>query len=481
MKFPTPAWGTPVGPLPASAAAAINALLMSTLLRLTVLLCLLMTLGLQSVALAAPACPEASDPRQAQLDAQGVSSAQAGGLSLNVAAACQGFSVVVQGGIEPSLAAEYVTDAEQAYTRLAAEAGETLSPRAVLFVFADQSGMADGERIVGGISAATHEPRAGYAWLNTIWLDNSQHRGADARARAVAHEFSHLFAAVMARGNHIPNWFDEGLAVDSELTLPRAEFGTAAQARADDERTTVLDAVSGQGPLQLYNLDDLSTGAQWQQHYRLPAQQELEYAQAYETVQAAMVGHGRPGAWQVLRALGKGMDFGAAFHTQLGESIEQVDATARADWQNQVNAPADALTLSAHIAAGPDAADVRVEVDAFVDKMFTHLSGTTAPGTTLRFDVQSDGTLAQAGAELDRESQPLDEDDDEGYGTYISIRILRGDSSVESVTLERSYGRWESLPERYLVASDGESRKFVALDGPISDPFPSGDMIAVAH
>src|SRR5579859_3196571 len=174
--------------------------------------------------LAAPACPAPSDPQQAQLDAAGVATAQAGGLALSVAAACQGFSVVVQDGVDPT---DYVSFAKQAYSRLAAETGETLSPRAVLFVFANQSGRADGERVVAGFASAEREPRAGYAYMNTIWLDNSQHHTTEARSRAVSHEFSHLFAAAVARGYHIPNWFDEGLAVDSEVTLPGDQFAAA--------------------------------------------------------------------------------------------------------------------------------------------------------------------------------------------------------------------------------------------------------------
>src|SRR5438270_713037 len=76
-------------------------------------------------------CAAPLDPRQAQLDASGIATANAGGLNVEVIRQCAGFSVVVQRDVNPELAEAYATAAESAYNRLAAETGRTLSPRAV--------------------------------------------------------------------------------------------------------------------------------------------------------------------------------------------------------------------------------------------------------------------------------------------------------------------------------------------------------------
>src|SRR5436190_1610394 len=92
----------------------------------------------------------------------------------------------------------------------AAPASAQSTPRAVLFVFVNQDGMAQAEHVVGGRNTDVRDPRAGYAWANTIWIDNDQHPAAADRAQAVAHEFSHLFTAVVTHGNKVPTWFNEG-------------------------------------------------------------------------------------------------------------------------------------------------------------------------------------------------------------------------------------------------------------------------------
>jgi hypothetical protein len=56
------------------------------------------------------------------------------------------------------------------------------------------------------------------------------------------------------------------------------------------------------------------------------------------------------------------------------------------------------------------------------------------------------------------------------------VTVHRGDGTGESVWLSRSYGRWEPSGQRLLTDPAGEQR-IALLDGPLSDPFPSGDAI----
>ena len=450
--------------------------------RAAVLVLVVVSLGARPAA-AGARCPAPDDPRQAELDQAGLAGAQAGGLSLSVVRQCAGFSVIVQDGIDPAAAADYATQAEQVYARLASETGNTLSPRAVLFVFADQAGMAAAERVVGGITRPAGEPRAGYAWMNTIWLDNSQHRSASARAQAVAHEFSHLFAAVAARGEAIPAWFNEGLAVDGEVALPAEAFPAASDALAGSEREAVLDALSGRGPVDLFALAELETGRAWQQHYADAYEQRLEYAQAYQTVRAAMGGRGRAAAWKVLHELGaNGGDFAAAFQAGFAQTVEQVDAAARAAWHAEVEAPPDPLRLEVRIAPGGDPSEVRLDVMAFAGQVAWHASGAVMPGSSVALQVQPDGTLTQASGDLFEtlETLPFDLSDQErSFDTSLSLGISRADGGVEKVSFVRTYGRWRPVGQRVVIGPHADNR-VTSLAGPVSDPFPSGDIIVAS-
>ena len=427
-------------------------------------------------AVAAPGCAPQTDPRQTKLDQDGVAQAQAGGLSLTIVRQCAGFSVVVQDSIDASAASDYASAAEKAYAHLSQETGTALSPRAVVFVFADQSSMALGESVIAGIRNATREPTAGYAWMNTVWMDESAHHNPGARAGAVSHEFSHLFSAATAKGRNIPSWFDEGLAMDSEITFPADTYPEVSRTLADDLRDALLSAASGVGSLDLYPLDELKTNNRWLQHYADPDEQQLEYAQAYATLQTAMSAHGRPAAWSVLQQMGQGVDFESAFARGIGSSVEQVDARARADWAAEVAAAPQTLALKIQIGG----ADASLDVLGFMGTQEVRILGQVAAGTTLHLNVGSDDTVSVLGADLETQSAALSEEESVPYTAGVRVRIRRDDGVYESLTYTRSFGRWHSSTHRYLVNPNAEPA-YVALDGAMSDAFPSGDRVTSTH
>jgi hypothetical protein len=157
-----------------------------------------------------------------------------------------------------AVANDYAEQAERASVQPAKETGAVLTPRAVLFAFVNQDGMADAERVIGGRTTDGRDPHAGYAGANTIWLDGEQHPNASDRAQAVGHEFSHLFTPAVVRGKHVPSWFSEGLAVHSEVNLSADLYPAAAELRDGEYRTYVLDAASEEFPRPLFEMSEIS-------------------------------------------------------------------------------------------------------------------------------------------------------------------------------------------------------------------------------
>jgi len=287
-------------------------------------------------------CLAPVDQEQARLDEAGLANAAANGLDLSIVRQCAGFSIVAQAGVDGAAADEFTTFAEKAYVRLAGETNRTLAPRAVLFLFADQDGMALGEQVIAGIAELNREPIAGYALFNSVWIDVSRMRTSARRAQAAAHEFTHVFAGAVARGRPVPTWFNEGLAVDSEIEIPADDFPAASRARDQDMLDVVLDATAGAFPVPLFALQDLSANRGWNANFSDPDKQDLEYAQAYETLRLAMGSGGRPTAWTVLSKYGEGGDFDQALRSVYGKSSADIDGAARAEWQALVDTASSA-------------------------------------------------------------------------------------------------------------------------------------------
>jgi hypothetical protein len=178
----------------------------------------------------------------------------------------------------------------------------------------------------------------------------------------------------------------------------------------------------------------------------------------------------------VLRALGASDDFPSAFQSQLGRSIDDVDAAARADWQAQVDAPPQPLTLIARTTSA-DGADV--DLDVLVGSTLTHVTGHVEPNDTPQFEVYADGSFSAAGGDFSVDTHTLGDDDaDADDGAFIGFTLRRADGTAETVSMGRSYGVWEPLGPRELASSD--SARPQELGGELGDPFPSGDRITLS-
>ena len=340
-------------------------------------------------------CAAPVSAAQDRLDQLGVAAAARGGLDLDITRQCAGFSIVVQRGVERAVAEDYARHAERVVAQLSAESQVSLAPRAVLFVFVDQAGMALAERVVGGMSTETREPRAGDAWLNTIWLDDSQYADSPERLHALAHEFTHLFAAFATRGREVPIWFEEGFAVDSEVALSRATHPLAAEVLAGEERSAVLSALdSPRRPL--FELAELTSNVEWQARYSSFAAMNLQYAQAYATLRVALGEVERAAAWSVLRAVGSGADFEHAFAAELGESAE-VDARARADWRSEVTREPERLELDVRVAAPSDGAPVRLTITSYAGTQVSESKALLSPDVVYSF-----GSARRSAGRVDR-------------------------------------------------------------------------------
>jgi hypothetical protein len=187
---------------------------------------------------------------------------------------------------------------------------------------------------------------------------------------------------------------------------------------------------------------------------------------------------GRAAAWNVLRQMGaRGASFEDAFQTEFGRSVEQVDTAVRAAWQAEIATPPESLKLNVLIAPSADASDVQIDIYAEVGKLASRASGPVLSGATLAIEVRADGTLVTPSGGLSMESHPLDTEEALG-GSFVSVHIRRPDGSMETVSLTRSHGRWDSYGGRILADPNADrDLRFMYLDGPVADPFPSGDTI----
>jgi hypothetical protein len=386
--------------------------------------------------------------------------------------------VVVQDGIADEVAEDYGRHAERAYIRLAEESGQVLAPRGVLFAFVDQDGMGQAEQVIGGLSQP-REPRSGYAWANTIWINDEEHGSTAARAQAVAHEFTHLFIAAAAHNRNLPIWFEEGLAMHSEVTIPVDLYPLASEALAGNERSEVLWALKEEAPRPLFDLSEITNNRDWQAHFEDWDSMSLQYAQAFETVRWIMgTRNGRASAWALLHQFGAGANFERTFQTTYGFTLQEADILARTAWQNDLAREPETLQLTLTVAPAADGSEIEIDIEAYAGLQATYASGITTSAASYRLEMRPDGTLVQTIGGLDLESEELPEDEEE-VGAYVNVAIHRGDGTVERVAFDRVFGRWTATGQRIIrVAGEGRLER---VPGPLSDPFPSGDKVEAEY
>jgi hypothetical protein len=232
----------------------------------------------------------------------------------------------------------YAAAAAAAYNRLAADSGRTLAPRALVFVFPDGDDLSDGVRVLTGspLRGAGHVAPPGFAWMNSVWIEDDKFPDRYERYEALAHELTHLFVRTAAGGKTVPSWLNEGLAVQYELTLPAEEDPDFAEWSAASYTRWLLDAAGSIGPVPLFHLSEIAAGRDWDRNYDDGPRRRLQYAQGNGAVRWLIEQKDLPTLWSLLRRYGdRSGEFETAFSATYGWTLDEFDARTRADWQRE--------------------------------------------------------------------------------------------------------------------------------------------------
>lgn len=128
----------------------------------------------------------------------------------------------------------------------------------------------------------------------------------DSLQSLLQHEVAHVLIARAARRQPVPRWFNEGLAM------------AASRGRDLEDRTRVLLAVLVDGPGSLDRIDQAFGGGE--------RAVQAAYAFAQDFVQDLLSRHGASASAGILRGVGSGMDFEAAFRRATGESLSDAES-----------------------------------------------------------------------------------------------------------------------------------------------------------
>jgi hypothetical protein len=118
---------------------------------------------------------------------------------------------------------------------------------------------------------------------------------------------------------------------------------------------------------------------------------------------------------------------------------------------------------------------------AMFGNTITRASGSTMPSSEwLTFDVTSAGELVQKSGDLELMSTTVPQTTPALDFAHITVTISRGES-VERVSLTRNHGKWMPIGEGRTLVDYEADDPYTFLPGPMSDPFPSGDVVIARY
>jgi hypothetical protein len=289
-------------------------------------------------------------------------------------ASVDGADIFVEAALGAEFAGRVRTIAGADLRDLEEHFGETLRQRPAIYVFASRSSFALGlQQVFGvrgpdaGVLAAANGgialPRQGAIAIN------AQNAGAD--LTIIRHELAHAFVhEIIGSEGDIPAWLHEGIATLSEERGPRDEVEAARGA------AVALSTLSA----STFALDDLDIAGEWiQRNVELGGR---AYAVSAEAVRVLEDRVGEGGLLRILRSVGGGSSFGAAFVEEMGESVR--------DFGRSFPARA-AIRSQPKIVHAPDARGVRWSLVGFApnSRVTVTIDGTDYK---VRFDVDTDDT-----------------------------------------------------------------------------------------
>lgn len=213
----------------------------------------------------------------------------------------------------PGIAAQVEADVAQVQKDFARE----FRGIPTIYVFANEQSFVQGLQTLLGYSAdragtTAKRSTALYSPLQNVVLANWADVDDVLPRSTFRHELTHLLLAQIANTNPtMPAWFDEGLAVNEELTLSGSKWmGMLTKYRA----------ISMARNDQLIPLQQLNSPTLWSN--RPSPASYYQYAEAALAVELVRTDVGQAGINRILELMGQGQPFAQAFATVTGGSVE---------------------------------------------------------------------------------------------------------------------------------------------------------------
>jgi hypothetical protein len=190
-----------------------------------------------------------------------------------------------------------------------------------IYVFATEQSYAQGMQALLGYSAdraaaSSKSSIALYSPAHNLVLANWDEIGDTLPRSAFRHELTHLLLAQIVNTNPtMPAWFNEGLAVSEELTLPGSKWIEMLQ-----KYRTLSMAINN----QLIPLSELDSPTQWS--LRAWPASSFQYAEAQQAVAVLKADVGQAGINRILGLMGQGQPFQQAFATVTGRPFTEFAA-----------------------------------------------------------------------------------------------------------------------------------------------------------
>lgn len=205
---------------------------------------------------------------------------------------------------------ELMVATQQALTRLDEESGATLENPVSIYIYANSSDLRNSmifpQEWTGGVAFTRYG-------IIAIGIGNNPDDIAWGK-RAIAHELTHLVIHQVTFNpyNDLPNWLDEGLAVNAEGPLQYYYANYLYQAYENDSFISVRSLAS-----------PFSTDAE---------KSLLSYAQSYELVRYLMDEYGRDKMFELLNTYRKGSGYDAALLNVYGFDMDGLETRWRATY-----------------------------------------------------------------------------------------------------------------------------------------------------
>src|SRR6185503_19881201 len=228
--------------------------------------------------------------------------------------ASNGADTYIESSIDQSAMSQIAAQVDSDIVQIQKDFAREFRLIPTIYVFANEQSYAQGLQTLLGYTqdSATKVSKTAdalYSPKENVVLANWTEVSASLPRTTFRHELTHLLLAQIVNTNPtMPAWFDEGLAVTEELTLPGSKWiGMLMKYR------TLSMAMNS----QIIPLSELESPTMWSN--RPSPASYFQYAEGHQAVELLRADIGQSGINRILELMGQGQPFQAAFATVTGK------------------------------------------------------------------------------------------------------------------------------------------------------------------